>query len=239
MLTASGLNLSCTLDPKVMSTVCDQKNNEFWQWFNSFAYPRLGIRSKSFKIILEYLDKFKNPLIIETGCTGDIDTEGDSLWKGHGCSTLIFDKYVSLNDGCLLSVDSDPVRVENIKKYISEKSHIYCDDSINFLKNLSSNDKSPQLVYLDSYDFNWHVENEAKKSQAHHLNELMVILPKLTPDTLVVVDDSPLVQYGKDYVIGGKGSLISQYAHGVGTSLYFSHYQSAWLGFNISTKKSD
>jgi hypothetical protein len=34
--------------------------------------------------------------------------------------------------------------------------------------------------------------------------------------------------------IGGKGALVHKYAISMGAKLYFSHYQSAWVGFKTN-----
>lgn len=201
--------------------------NEFWNWFDDYAEKKLRFRAKTFRMIFEHLDKFNNPIIIETGCVGEPD---DETWAGHGCSTLLFDKYISLNGGSLWSVDINFDKVQAARKLVGDNSQIAYCDSVEFLKDFSKSDNpSPHLVYLDSYDFDRYVATE---SQVHHHNELRAIFPKLTPDTLVVVDDSPVgLDENEDYTIGGKGALVSKYASELGVPIAFAGYQSGWIGF--------
>ena len=88
------------------------------------------------------------------------------------------------------------------------------------------------LLYLDASDHNW--VHEAP-SQAHHLNELMAIMPKLHEDSLVVVDDSIIVtdDYPQNKVVG-KGGLVAQYALEIGADFKFCEYQ---VGFTGMTRK--
>jgi len=207
--------------------------NEFWTWFEDYAIPRLTPtdrkmdRRGTFRKIFEHLDKFKNPLIVETGCTGPVE---DLPWKGAGCSTLLFDKYISLNGGILQSCDIDEGKIEKLRPLLSDNSHIHNCDSVRLLDFIAkATGPAPKLVYLDAEDLNWHLETE---SQVHAYNELRAIIPKLTPQTLVVVDDSPAIMDEKtDYEIRGKGGLIAKYAGELGVPLVFSEYQSGWQGF--------
>ncbi len=210
-------------------------SSEFWQWFNDFAAPKIDagpvIRSNTFRKAFEYLDRFDSPIIIETGCTHEPGEDGNLCWGGHGCSTLLFDKYVSINGGHFWSVELNPERVRHTEKLIGKNSQISCGDSIEFLTNFAKYDQfpSPHLVYLDSFDIEWHIKSE---SQVHHYSELRAIFPKITTDTLVLVDDSPfLLDEDGNYRVSGKGGLIAEYAVELGVPLAFSEYQTAWLGF--------
>lgn len=236
-------------------------SNAFWQWFNDYAVPKMDAgkisRSKTFRKAFEHLDKFKDPIIVETGCVHGPDKDsrglreadlvelpkrdipwpwtdslmGDLCWAGHGCSTLLFDKYVSLNGGHVYSVDINPDRVKRARTLITPLvTEIHIGDSVEFLRNLTkTNAKSPHLVYLDSFDIEWNMQTE---SQVHHFNELQAIFPKLTTDTLVLVDDSPCIQDASGrHRISGKGGLIAEYANELQVPLAFSKYQTAWLGF--------
>src|SRR5260221_721769 len=94
---------------------------------------------------------------------------------------------------------------------------------------IRSNTFRKAFVYLDSFDIEWHIKSE---SQVHHYSELRAVFPKITTDTLVLVDDSPfLLDEDGNYRISGKGGLIAEYAVELGVPLAFSEYQTAWLGF--------
>ena len=102
------------------------------------------------------------------------------------------------------------------------------------------------MFYLDSFDVDWRYPYPLA---AHHLKELVAMSRILHKDTLVVVDDSPsignLTRNGNELTekswkilksppptIGGKGSLVHEYASHVKAKLIFAHYQTAWNKFN-------
>ena len=97
------------------------------------------------------------------------------------------------------------------------------------------------MFYLDSFDVDW---KYPYPSAAHHLKELTAINKILNKETLVVVDDAPavanLTKNNNEWeilkspppVIGGKGFLVHEFAEDVGAKVLFSHYQTAWIGFN-------
>ncbi len=207
-------------------------NSEFWTWFEDYVVPKLATsekkmdRTNTFRKMFKHLDRFESPIIVETGCTGPIE---DLPWIGSGCSTILFDKYVSLNGGRFYSVDTDQGAVDKIKTLMGENSTVYCNDSVDFLKNFVESGVEPNLVYLDASHLYWHIATE---SQVHHFNELKAIMPRLTPQTLVVVDDTPAIMDEQtDYEVRGKGVLVAKYASELGVPLVFSEYQSGWLGF--------
>ncbi len=102
------------------------------------------------------------------------------------------------------------------------------------------------MFYLDSFDLDWRYPFPLA---AHHLKEVAAITKILDKNTLVVVDDSPananvthidgdsenwkvIKSPSPPPTIGGKGFLVHEYASHVGAELVFSHYQTAWKGFN-------
>src|SRR5215469_10625421 len=214
---------------------------EFWDWFEGYVVPRLNDpnpeikmyprfdRAKTFRKMLEYLDQFESVRIVETGCM-----EGEDNWVGNGCSTLIFDKYVECCGGDFRSVEIIPEKVEHARKFVGNRTTITCADSVEYLKGLRS---SPDLLYLDASHLHWHIELTA---QVHHYNELMAIMPRLRPDTLVVVDDSPaILDEQMHYKVSGKGGLVAAYANQVGAELLFTEYQSGWTGFPGEVRDND
>jgi len=222
------------------------RSAEFWDYFNKVARPRLARRADSFARIFEYLDRLGHPVeIVETGCVRQIDN-----WSGDGQSTVLFDKYAECHPGStLLSVDADPAAVATCKSLVTH-AQIHTGDSIAFLEGLvrqtSPKLGSLDLLYLDSYDVNL---DDPLPSANHHLNELLAIAPLLRPDTLVVVDDSPMFVLGvpsadgriapiQSPAIGGKGRSIARHAASVGAEVYFYGYQCAWFGFGRSSGDS-
>lgn len=221
-------------------------NKKFYEFFNPIK-NKLGVRQTSFSKIFEYLDKLYGPIIIvETGCLRIKDN-----FNGDGQSTLLFDKYTQNRESGskVYTVDIDPNATRTCKSIVSENVEINTGDSVKYLvdlmKHLHRDNKKVSLFYLDSFDVNWQSPHQ---SAAHHLKELTAIINFISKDTIVVVDDAPIMFPMKfednkykaitempapKPFIGGKGYLVNEYANTCGASIYFSNYQTAWTGFNI------
>jgi len=222
--------------------------NNFHKWFEE-VLPKLGVRKTSFSKIFEYLDKLPDPIIIvETGCLRIKDN-----FEGNGQSTLLFDKYTQFrgNGAKVYTVDINPKSTKTCSETVSKNVTITTEDSIGYLNRLTNQfydeKKNVSFFYLDSFDVNW--KSPAESCQ-HHLKELVSIKKILNNDTLVVVDDSPIIGYLQQSIkieksldlipfgpvpspaISGKGSLIHEYAIQTGAKLLFSNYQTGWIGFN-------
>ena len=223
------------------------KNKEFYEWFEKLA-PKIGDREVSFRKIFNYLDDKATPIIIvETGCLREIDNFTD------GQSTLLFDKYtISRGNGSkVYTVDIDPKATKACKEAVSDNVEIITDSSVRYLTQLSKNflktKTKVSMCYFDSFDIDWRYVHPAA---AHHLKELTSIIRIIDEETLIVVDDSPatgnltqtddknsptwkiLSSPSPPPTVGGKGSLIHEYAMLSSAKLIFSHYQTAWNNFN-------
>lgn len=216
------------------------KKDEFWTWYDE-VQGKLNHRAATFRKMFEHLDTFEQPItIVETGCARQQDA-----WLGDGCSTVLFDKYVTVrNDGSnVKTVDLSAQAVAVCKTLVSDKVEVVQSDSVPFLdkfaKAAHENDITVPLYYLDSFDLDW---TYWQPSAIHHLKELTSIHGYLRPDTLVVVDDCMqdadfLVEDGKVLFRGqpkpgGKGRLVAEYAETIGAKLEFSSYHAGWSGFN-------
>ncbi len=220
--------------------------NNFYDSFEKIA-PKLGVREKSFRKIFGYLDKLADPIVIvETGCIRIKDN-----FSGDGQSTLLFDMYAQFrgNGAKVYTVDINPEATKICSEVVSKNVTIMTGDSVGYLNNLTNKfyeeKKNVSFFYLDSYDLDW---RSPEQSCEHHLKELVSIKKILKKDTLVVVDDSPIIGYLEERkegmldlvpfglvpkpTISGKGSLVHQYAVHTGAKLLFSNYQSGWIGFN-------
>ena len=222
-------------------------NSDFYKWLDSIS-SKLGIRKDSFYQIFKYLDNLPDPIIIvETGCLRIKNNFSD------GQSTLLFDKYAQSrkNDAKVYTVDINPEATKICSENVSDNVSIHTGDSVNYLENLTNdfikNKTDVSLFYLDSFDCDW---KAPEQSSQHHLKELVSIKKLLKKDTLVVVDDSPIVGYLQQSKIksgalelippglvpgpsiSGKGNLVHEYAVQTGAKMLFSNYQTGWIGFN-------
>ena len=224
------------------------KNSDFYNWFDTIS-SKLAVRKDSFYQIFKYLDDMPDPIIIvETGCLRIKDN-----FSGDGQSTLLFDKYAQFRNknSKVYTVDINPNATKTCSEIVSENVSINTGDSVKYLNDLTENfikkDVNVSLFYLDSFDLNW---KSPEESAQHHLKELVSIKKILKKETLVVVDDSPIIGYLQQSkikkenlelikpglvpgpTIAGKGNLVHEYAIHVGAKILFSSYQTAWIGFN-------
>lgn len=205
------------------------RTEKFWEWYDEYAAPKLTGRKNTFRKMFEHLDSFDRPVIIvETGCVEDPDN-----WGGNGCSTLLFDKYVSLRGDAssVKSVDIVPEKVKMASTLVGRRTEIVTDDSVAFLRRwseiLGSQGLKIDLLYLDASHLYW---TNPLPSQIHHHNELTAALPLLTPESMVAVDDSPakVDDESAKIEILGKGALVAQHMQMCGADLIFSEYQIGW-----------
>ena len=222
--------------------------SDFYNWFDKISI-KLETRKDSFYQIFKYLDKIPEPIVIvETGCLRIKDN-----YSGDGQSTLLFDKYTQFRgkNSKVYTVDIDANATKVCSENVSDNVSITTSDSVKYLNNLSKEfiktNTNVALFYLDSFDCNW---KSPEQSAQHHLKELVSIKKILNNQTLVVVDDSPIIGYlqqskvKKDTLehikpglvpgptISGKGGLVHEYAVHTGAKILFSNYQTGWTGFN-------
>jgi len=187
-----------------------------WTTYFFEVKPRLGSRADGFQKIFQHLNGVQNPIIIETGTYREEDN-----YTGDGCSTLLFDNYVSCHGGQLISVDIDPEACELAATSTSDNAEIVESDSVEFLGTL---DGRCDLLYLDSYNItNW---NNDWAPAAHHLKELFAAKNIISPGTLIVVDDNVKTPQGKRL---GKGRLIYELMESLGIPCFIDAYQVGWI----------
>lgn len=167
---------------------------------------------------------------------------GSSAWGTN--SSLLFSAYVDSFGGTFETVD---IRVRpsiELEQLCSSNTTLYCDDSISFLKKWSQRNqgKKIDLLYLDSWDVDW---KDPTPSALHGLAELLCVLDHVGPDTLLLVDDTPinsevfnlaqtdLVLFDQ-YLLNhgfapGKGALVRQILGSIGKGKEILHqYQTLW-----------
>jgi predicted O-methyltransferase YrrM len=193
------------------------KKDAFWSWFRSHAQPLLSGRAETFEAMFRYLDRLPYaPMIVETGTTGEPDR-----WGGNGCSTILFDRYVSSFPApCrVVSIDHDADAIARCSAVVSSNVEFVCEDGATALRLL----KGPiDLLYLDGSHLYW---DNPHPSAEVHLRELEVALPLLHSESLVVVDDAPIV----NGAIGGKGMLVAKAMDRFGANQLFGGYQVGWI----------
>jgi hypothetical protein len=210
----------------------------FWNFFETEAFPQLGLRQHSTRYVFEYLDRLNRAaFIVETGCTRQAGN-----WAGDGQSTVLLDRFIGEWPGSTMySVDIDAQATAVCMSLVSDRVQIHTGDSVAFLRQLARNStlnhKYIDVLYLDSFDVDF---ANPHLSAMHHIKELVAVSALIGPDTLVVVDDAPsqalLVQAGVQIsilgqpIISGKGKYVADYARHVGVAPVFHGYQVGWIG---------
>tara|TARA_R110002153_G_C13180015_1_gene485000 strand:- start:179 stop:805 length:627 start_codon:yes stop_codon:yes gene_type:complete len=172
-----------------------------------------------FKILESSNKSFFN--IIETGTTRR--DHGHLSFGDDGASTYIFDQFINFYDGELLSVDINQDNVNYSNSLTSDKTKVFCEDSVKFLWNLPKR-QNIDLLYLDSFD----IEKEnPHPSQLHHIKELCSVIDKLKGGTLIIVDDHDAFFTNGEI---GKGTYIKEFIKSIGADIIFENYQ---IGFKL------
>ena len=168
-------------------------------WFEKKYAQNLKLRFWTFKIALNlFLQKGGN-LILETGCLRKKDD-----WDG-GCSTLVFGDFCIYFDKRLITVDSNQDNLEIARRETIDYSQVIeyvLQDSLSFLYNYKG--AKIDLLYLDSLDDHPEDEILIKKAQEHQLREMQLILPSLSPEAIVLLDDN-------NVPLGGKTKLTKEF----------------------------
>jgi hypothetical protein len=167
---------------------------------------------------------------------------GSSAWGTN--SSLLFSAYVDSFGGTFETVDIRVRPSVELERLCSKNTILYCDDSISFLRKWSMRNKGKKidLLYLDSWDVDW---QNPTPSALHGLAELLCVYSHIGPDTLLLVDDTPVnteafnlaqtdltlfEQYLSAHGFApGKGALVRQLLTSVGKGREVLHqYQTLW-----------
>ena len=184
-------------------------------------------RATSLSMVFEILDEKKNKdfFIVETGCMRA--DHGQLALGDDGASTYIFDDFINYYDGEVASVDINPDNVAHAQKMVSDKTQVYCSDSVEFLWNIPSKRKI-DLLYLDSFDFE---PEDPIPSQKHHLKELTAVMKNLRKGSIIIVDDNlntPEFEWFTQIAQGGKAGFVKEFMKDIGAELLLDEYQIIW-----------
>ena len=144
---------------------------------------------------------------------------------------MLFDKYTQFRGekSKVYTVDINPKATEVCKSVVSDNVEIHTGDSVKYLvellPKLKKEEQKISLFYLDSFDVDW---QSSDRSAAHHLKEITAIINYISEETLIVIDDAPILAPMKiedekmslltehpapKPFIGGKGYLAVSYTH--------------------------
>ncbi len=196
-----------------------EKKEQKWADYYSGVKPLLGLREIGFAKIFEYLETIKDPVIVETGTVRE-----ENNFEGDGCSTVLFDNYVGMQGGTLITVDIDPIACKTAER-LTTHAEVVESDSIEFLSTL---DGKVDLLYLDSFNiYNW---LDDWKASAHHLKEIFAAKNVIKEGTLIIVDDNLYVPESEDTNKKlGKGRIIHELMKSIGIPTFVDGYHIGWI----------
>ncbi|WP_068471337.1 class I SAM-dependent methyltransferase [Candidatus Protochlamydia phocaeensis] len=173
--------------------------------------PSTDKRYASLKLALDLMSQRQAKIVVETG-TARCGAQG---FIGDGSATLIFGEWALDHGSLLYSVDINPDAITAARMSIGPYNpnvQLVCQDSIAFLSQFN---QSIDFLYLDSFDYD--IFNPGP-SQEHHLKEILAVYPKLTDNSVIMIDDC-------DVPGGGKGALVIPYLIDKGWKVLYSGYQ--------------
>ena len=145
-----------------------------------------------------------------------------------GASTYVFDDFINFYDGEVISVDINQNNVDHARSMTSDRTTVYCRDSVEFLWELDERNKI-DFLYLDSYDFE---PDNPVPSQLHHIKELCAVMKNLKKGTLIAVDDhlnTPnFDEYRSTLAQGGKARFVEDFMKNIDAELLHDGYQIVW-----------
>lgn len=170
-------------------------------------------RYKTFFEILKLMDERHVHTIVETGTERWQDVQ--RCFDGDGGSTIIFAHWATENDAKIYSIDINKTHLDycynNTQGYINHLD-LVLSDSVAFLEDFP---QPIDFLYLDSYDYD---VNDPKPAQEHCLREILAAENKLTPSSIIMIDDCNVPR-------GGKGYLAIQYLLSRGWVLHKNAHQ--------------
>lgn len=177
--------------------------------------PKKNMRYDTFHAALKLMRDRNMKTIVETGTARG----GRKGFESDGGSTIIFADWAKERGAEFYSVDISLDHLNQAKRGVTQEIgaipssiHFVCSDSIAFLQNFG---KTIDFLYLDSYDFDF---NNPLPSQYHHLYEIQAAYPKLSENSIVMIDDCTLPY-------GGKGKFAIEFLLERGWKILENRYQ--------------
>ena len=182
-----------------------------------------------YKALLELFKQNKDSYtIVETGVAA------------HGTrSTLLWDKFVNIFGGKVLSVDLNKDAVITANNLTSDKTNVYHNDSLDYLPTIT---EKIDFLYLDSYDVDF---LNPLDSAEHHLKEFNCVKHLLDKGSIILIDDTPISPewldngiyspiYQKlklqfDENMTGKGSLVCKELEKMNATKIMHQYQVLYI----------
>lgn len=183
-------------------------------WISSWCHEE-GIpirdRERSFDALFKEIScRFQSAVIVETGTIRKAED-----WSGAGYFTYLAAFYCSHVGGKLYSVDTDPANCRFAQKVcLPFDGHvdIACGDSVSYLRQFG---KAIDVLYCDSLD------TYETGFEEHAFNEVQAAMVWLSPNALIVLDDSPTI----DGNVTGKGTKAVPWLLDQGWKILFAGYQ--------------
>jgi len=178
-----------------------------------------GVRRYRFEPIAEALIRAGRPIfILETGCMRR-PPEGE-IPEADGCSSLVWDYVARRTGGGFITIDYSVANVKYAKSKLSDKAHVVCAESVQYLSSIGSMSHLVDLLYLDSMDWEGDLTQRAL-SGLHHAAELSAAWRWVRPGGLIAVDDC-----FPDYA--GKHAFVKRFFDAIGIEPLSDDYIHVW-----------
>jgi glycosyltransferase involved in cell wall biosynthesis/predicted O-methyltransferase YrrM len=213
--TASGAVVRISLERKSKNALAEDR--DFLTVYRTRFGPSLHQRAATWEQVFRHLlalgkDAYR---IVETGCIRRADD-----WTA-GQSTVLFDHFVQLHGGRVISVDIAPKHCELARRTCSTATQIVQHEAVQFLHHYArENPASIDLLYLDSLDIDWNNPHPAALQQ---FQEFTAAAPALHSGSMIVVDD-----HRNDDGRPGSSLYLAAYLTQVGAKQLIDDYQAAW-----------
>lgn len=157
----------------------------------SGKYEMFSMRGKSMHInYLTFKELFKN-----MSTTRPLNILESGIASAGTQSTYLFNEFVRKYGGRFWSVDINSNLVNTHNGNMCPATTLICDDSVSFFKEWTKKNEVADVVYLDSWDLDFYNPDPAGK---HGLNEYRALIPAFRPNSLLLIDDTPLSPYWLD-----------------------------------------